>query len=87
MMYTHVMNRRGSRGVKSPADRLEELRKQASAETLRRTESVRAEPDMAQEVARQPVREQEDELRSTRNGLRDYWTKLVRLFGISSDHD
>lgn len=78
MTYTHVLNRPGRRGIRSPADRMASPPEAKSAETLRRTERVRTKVDKEPQSMEQPIPQEELAVRSTRIGLRGYWTKLVR---------
>ncbi len=81
MIYTHVLNRPGRRGVLSPADRLQTLRIAPAPKPVYGTETVResSQPDPA--TTEQPTPEEEVALGFANHGLRAYWTKLVRLFG------
>jgi hypothetical protein len=89
MIYTHVLNRRGSRGVLSPADRLpvpvaaapraEDTL--ASPERRYATESVQVHSDIEVVAPPEPSPSEAVAVESSNLGLRGYWTKLVRFLG------
>ncbi|MEO6487959.1 MAG: integron integrase [Thermoanaerobaculia bacterium] len=81
MIYTHVLNRPGRRGVLSPADRLRTMTAAPPQEVEYGTETVRKSPDMEVLASAQPAQEEVVVPDSPDHGLRGYWTKLVRLFG------
>ena len=81
MIYTHVLNRPGRRGVLSPADRLQTRQIAPPPKPVYGTETVRVSGEPAPATTGQPTLEEEVAFKSTNHGLRGYWTKLVRLFG------
>jgi integron integrase len=81
MIYTHVLNRAGSRGVQSPADRLPPPAV-AGAPGCYGTEPVQLPPDTPAPVAPQPTQLQEDAPTFRETPIGRYWTKLVRLLGF-----
>ncbi|MHB0971255.1 MAG: integron integrase [Thermoanaerobaculia bacterium] len=85
MIYTHVLNRPGARGVISPADRFPR-RISASTEppfaTDYGTEIVRNDWDTESAPTSEVPEEAEIALDFPNNGLRDYWTKVVQFLGF-----
>jgi integrase len=89
MIYTHVLNRPGSRGVLSPADRLPvpvaaAPRAEVTLATPERgyaTEPVRVHSDMEVVAPAGPSPSEPFAVASSDHGLRGYWTKLVRFLG------
>lgn len=95
MIYTHVLNRPGSRGVLSPADRLPmpvvaAPRAEvvlATAETEYATEPVHVHSDMEVVAPTEPQAGEAFAVGSSNHGVRGYWTKLVRFFGSDWVHE
>jgi len=89
MIYTHVLNRPGSRGVLSPADRLpvpmaaapRAEATLATPETGYATEPVHVHSDMEVVAPAEPQPSEAFAVASSDHGLRGYWTKLVRFLG------
>ena len=81
MIYTHVLNRPGSRGMLSPADRLPGPTAPARPATGYTTESVRTHPNDELVAPPEPSPSEPVAIESSNQGLRGYWTRLVRLLG------
>lgn len=82
LIYTHVLNRPGSRGVFSPADRLPGAGAPAPPATGYATESVRTHPGEEPVAPPEPSPGEPVAVESSNQGLRGYWTKLVRFLGL-----
>ncbi len=81
MIYTHVLNRPGSRGVRSPADRISSS-KPSPTEPVYGTESVPESSDSENDPPAQPPVPEEVEVSSTPQDPNGYWTKIVRFLGF-----
>jgi integron integrase len=79
MIYTHVLNRRGSRGVLSPADRLPGAAAPDPPARGYATESVRTHPGEEPVAPPEPSPGEPVAVESSNHDLRGYWTKLVRF--------
>ena len=82
MIYTHVLNRPGgSRGVRSPADRMSSSLTPIPKDVYG-TESVRMFSDTATPGAPEPSDSQTVMIKFAPNQPPGYWTKLVRFLGF-----
>jgi hypothetical protein len=90
MIYLHVLNRPGSRGVLSPADRLpapggaapRTNDPHAIPETGYATETVQVHSDIESVATPEPSPVEAVAVVSSDHGFRGYWTKLVRFLGF-----
>jgi hypothetical protein len=81
MIYTHVLNRPGGRGVRSPADRIARPTP-PPAEPVYGTESVPESSDIPAIAEPQPLPTESNTVQSPQDLLPAYWTKLVRFLGF-----
>lgn len=81
MIYTHVLNRPGSRGVRSPADRILPPSHSVS-EPVYGTEHVSKSSDIHPAPEAEVPGPEEVEVSSPQRDLSAYWTKIVRFLGF-----
>lgn len=81
LFYTLVLNRPGSRGVLSPDDRLPGAAPPAPSETGYAAEPVRTHPGDERVAPPEPSPSEPAAVESSNQGLRGFWTKLVRFLG------
>ena len=81
MIYTHVLNRPGSRGVRSPADRLSRVSEHTETPEYG-TIQDREFPDTVEKSSEQPTKTEAVAIESPEDPSPGYWTRIVRLLGF-----